>query len=146
MNKALLKKNMNPLLKDDSMWFFLAILAALACISLVLILLFQWKQKNLRKKSVRNAQQQWKKLDRITDPGRRILEAQSIIDRALNDMGYRGTFAEKLQRIQTQPKEFQDVWDALKLRNRIAHEPGTIVSPEQANTVLHAFKRFLHSI
>jgi len=128
------------------MWFFLAILAALACICLVLVILFQWKRKKLRKKIVRNAQKQWKNLDQITDPGRRVLEAQSIIDRALSDMGYRGTFAEKLRRIQTQPKEFRDVWDALKLRNRIAHEPGMTISPQQANTVLHAFKRFLHSI
>jgi len=121
-------------------------LIILALLVLGGVLFLWWKQKRMRAVSMSAAKKSWTKLDAIPDPGRRILEAQSIVDRALNTIGYRGTFGEKLKRIQSHHQEFSDVWEALKLRNRIAHEPGTRVTEKEAQKALKAFKRFLHTL
>lgn len=89
---------------------------------------------------------QWERLPAIADPSRRILEAESILDGALRNIGYRGTFGEKLQRMQKTLPYIDAVWRAHKLRNRIAHEPGTRISEEEAERALTTFEKALKAL
>ncbi|MBI1934477.1 hypothetical protein HYS30_02305 [Candidatus Peregrinibacteria bacterium] len=82
-------------------------------------------------------------MSRIADPSRRVLEAENIIDRALRDIGYQGTFGEKLKRMQKTLPQIDAVWAAHKLRNRIAHEPGMHISSTEATAALAAFEKAL---
>ncbi|MCK9345248.1 MAG: hypothetical protein M0P64_04005 [Candidatus Pacebacteria bacterium] len=52
-----------------------------------------------------------------------ILEADNILDEVLEDMGYKGeTVAEKLKGMsRTKIASYDDIWEAHKLRNKIAH-------------------------
>lgn len=52
-----------------------------------------------------------------------ILEADNILDEVLEDLGYTGeTLAEKLKSMsRTKIASYDDVWDAHKVRNQIAH-------------------------
>lgn len=53
-----------------------------------------------------------------------ILEADSILDDIIKDIGYKGeTFGERLSQIlPSQFKNLEEVWIAHKVRNRIAHQ------------------------
>lgn len=72
-----------------------------------------------------------------------ILEADKMLDEILTGLGYRGeSIGEKLKRVQ--PGEFkniQDAWDAHKIRNQIAHEPGFQLDQHAANEAIQAYRR-----
>lgn len=72
-----------------------------------------------------------------------MLEAENILDRVLRDSGYQGTFGEKLKRMQKTIPHIDAVWHAHKLRNRIAHEPGTHISNRETEVALRTFERVL---
>ena len=85
-------------------------------------------------------------LETVSDPARRVLEAEKIIDHALSALGYGGTFAEKLQKAGPRFSAGQTLWDAHKLRNRIAHERSVTVDSAQAKRAIAAFKRALKDL
>ena len=75
-----------------------------------------------------------------------VLNADKLFDRALQESGLRGnTFGERLKNARNHfPKPVLDgVWQAHKLRNRIAHEADFHLSYEQAKQALGGFKRGL---
>ena len=57
-----------------------------------------------------------------------IIEADSLMDEIIKGIGYKGQgLGERLKEIE--PSDFdnlQNVWDAHKLRNRLAHDPGRV--------------------
>ncbi len=85
-------------------------------------------------------------LDSIPDDARRVLEAEKILDHAFASLGYRGTFADKLRQAGPRLGGVQAVWDAHKLRNRIAHERSVTVDRAQARRALAAFERALRDV
>lgn len=89
---------------------------------------------------------QWEKLSSVQDDHRRIMEAEKIIEHALTTLGYRGTFADKLKAAGPRLSSVQSLWDAHKLRNRIAHEVGVHVSPKDAGRAVAAFERALRDL
>lgn len=127
------------------MWFLLLLIAA-TLLSLLLVSVGLWKRRRYRAQIATRAWTQWERLPAIADPSRRILEAESILDGALRNIGYRGTFGEKLQKMQKTLPNIDAVWRAHKLRNRIAHEPGTHVSEEEAKGAIFAFEKALKTL
>lgn len=105
-----------------------------------------WLRHRYRAQIAVRAWTQWERLPAIADSSRRILEAENILDGALRNIGYRGTFGEKLQRMQKTLPHIDAVWRAHKLRNRIAHEPGTHVSEEEAKGAIFAFEKALKTL
>lgn len=85
-------------------------------------------------------------MSRISDSSRRVLEAENILDRALRDIGYQGTFGEKLKRMQRTLPNIDAVWHAHKLRNRLAHEPGLLLRKEEGERAVSAFEKALKTL
>lgn len=81
--------------------------------------------------------------DNENDWKQAILEADTMLDDILNSLGYRGeSIGEKLKRVQ--PGEFKtldDAWEAHKVRNRIAHEPGFHITHHEANQTIQRYRR-----
>lgn len=77
------------------------------------------------------------------DPHRRVVEAAKVLDAALKELGFQGSMAEKLRRAGPRFANVQPVWDALKLRNKIAHEVDARVSDRDATAAAKAFARAL---
>src|SRR5688572_8159875 len=71
---------------------------------------------------------QWEDVRSMTDNHRKVMDAEKILDHALTTLGYAGTFGEKLKAAGPRFSRVQSVWDAHKLRNRIAHEVGITVN------------------
>lgn len=53
-----------------------------------------------------------------------IIEYDKILDRILRELGYSGTFAQKLQQYQKKNNIPQEVWNAHRERNNLVHEVG----------------------
>lgn len=120
---------------------------ALLTLAAAIILLIVWvglrKRRRHRTQIAVRALVQWAELQKIADASRRVLEAENILDRALRDIGYQGTFGEKLKRIQKTIPNIDAVWHAHKLRNRLAHEPGMCISDIEAAAALRTFEKVL---
>ena len=74
-----------------------------------------------------------------------VLQADGILDDLLKRMGYEGGgLGERLQKIE--PADFDsldDVWVAHKMRNRIAHEPESNLTHEDAEKAISLFEKAL---
>ncbi len=112
----------------------------------VTLVLFVWRMHRSRRlpASLRHMlHANFAELESVADHARRVLEAEKIIDHALSALGYGGTFAEKLQKAGPRFSARQTLWDAHKLRNRIAHERSVSVDEAQAKRAIAAFERAL---
>ena len=74
-----------------------------------------------------------------------VLQADGILDDLLKRMGYDGDgLGERLKNIE--PADFDsldDVWVAHKMRNRIAHEPESNLTIEDAKKTISLFEKAL---
>lgn len=77
-----------------------------------------------------------------------ILEADKLVDRALRDLGYAPdkTMADRLRQAAKKFSDVNGMWQAHKLRNRIAHETGVKVSQMDARRALAQCKQALKDI
>lgn len=78
-----------------------------------------------------------------------ILQADTLLDKALQQRGFAGdTMGERLKSA-TKAKQLGDaqkVWAAHKLRNRIAHEGDVAINRAATIKALQAFKRALRDV
>lgn len=76
-----------------------------------------------------------------------ILNGDKLVDHAMRDLGYGGmTMGDRLKFAKDKFTNRDAVWEAHKLRNRIAHEPDVQVSYDQARRALAGFKRALRDL
>ena len=124
------------------------IVGALVLPAIGLIAFMWWKLSARRLSGAKRArlQKQWDIVRDIHNPMLRVLEAEKILDQAFALVGYRGSFGEKLQKAGPRFPFEQDLWNAHKLRNRIAHESGMAVSEADAARALAAFERALRAL
>lgn len=76
-----------------------------------------------------------------------VLNADKLVDQALRDKGFRGqTMGERLKAAKDKLTRRNDIWEAHKLRNKIAHEPDVRVSYDQSRKALAGFKQALKDL
>ncbi len=76
-----------------------------------------------------------------------IIDADKLVDQALKDKGFRGqTMGERLKSAKTALPHRDNIWQAHKLRNQVAHEPDAKVSYDQARRALAQFKQTLKDL
>ena len=77
-----------------------------------------------------------------------VIDADNIIDEIIKRIGYQGTsFGERLMQIE--PSDFdnlQNVWEAHKIRNRIAHEAGYAFNQNEARQAVALFEKALKEL
>lgn len=88
----------------------------------------------------------WRSVTGITDPQRKVIEAEKVVDHAMKLLGYQGSFGDKLKKAGARFSNVQAVWDAHKLRNRIAHEVGMHVSEKEVQRSVNAFEKALRDL
>jgi len=82
----------------------------------------------------------------LSDPVRRVMEGDKVLDLALNELGFTGTLGEKLKKAGPRFSDSNAVWRAHKLRNTLAHETGAHVSDAEAQSAMRAFERALNDL
>ena len=76
-----------------------------------------------------------------------ILNADKLLDHALRERGFKGeTMGERMKAAQKTWTNANHVWNAHKLRNRIAHEANVRVSFDDTRRALVAFKQALKDL
>jgi len=80
------------------------------------------------------------------DDVRRVLAVDVVLDIALTELGFAGSLGEKLKKAGPRIPNLQAVWDAHKLRNRLAHEHGASIDRSQVDRAVRILEhtiRFL---
>lgn len=72
-------------------------------------------------------------------PLERILEADKVLDETMKLLGATGSFADKLRTLGPRLRSAQPLWDAHKLRNRLAHEPGAQLTDREVQRAMQSF-------
>jgi hypothetical protein len=118
---------------------------ALCLVAAILLMVFMWwrlrSRDRLSAAAQRELRAQWKHAQSLQDPVRRVLEAEKVIDRLLQALGYTGSFGDKLKAAGPRLPNLDALWSAHKLRNHLAHVPGATVSNGDANRALAAFQK-----
>lgn len=95
----------------------------------------------------------WLSIEQSLDKGNEaschmaILNADKLVDQALKDKGVSGnTMGERLKAASNSFSSRNDIWEAHKLRNKIAHEPDFHVGYDRSRRALAGFKRALKDL
>lgn len=76
-----------------------------------------------------------------------IINADKLVDQALKECGYAGqTMGDRIKSTRGKLSHRNELWNAHKLRNRIAHETGVRVSYPQMRRALGGFKHTLKDL
>ncbi|MBL8159211.1 hypothetical protein JNJ66_02020 [Candidatus Saccharibacteria bacterium] len=76
-----------------------------------------------------------------------VVNADKLLDAAMQELGFRGkTMGERLKNYRTRFSDNNGIWEAHKLRNRIAHETDVHVNEQQALRALAQLKRGLKDL
>ena len=121
------------------------ILVALA----VFFLGFVWWKSKVRGLSAAQKEAIWNHWHRaveIRDMHRRVMEGDKVLDHAMQLLGFQGSMADKLKKAGPRFSNVQVVWEAHKLRNRIAHEVNAPLSDKEASRAMAAFEKGLRDL
>ncbi len=86
---------------------------------------------------------QWSGVLQRTDAHRKVIEADAVIALLLRELGYQGSMGDGLKKGGKYLPQLQSVWEAHKLRNRLAHEPGVQPTPREVDRAVGAFARVI---
>jgi hypothetical protein len=121
----------------------------LVALAIGVVIFVVWSQKFRRKlKGSARAQieREWERVASLSDPVRRVLEADMVLDHALSLLQVQGTMGEKLKKAGQRFSHLDAVWSAHKLRNRLAHEPGSTLKTHEAERALRTFRRAIDQL
>lgn len=121
---------------------FLAVALVVAIILFVYIGVFGRKNTTLDRDYY---QRQWAIINRQINGNQAelhqaVLEADKLLDRALKERGAKGqTMGDRLKNSRNSLSNNNSVWQAHKLRNRIAHETGVALKQGEVRAALSGF-------
>lgn len=84
---------------------------------------------------------QWQMIISSPNQKQNILEADKLLDFVLGKYGYVGTLGEKMQKAGKVFSNSNGIWNAHKLRNRLAHELSYEPSQTEGQIALANFKQ-----
>lgn len=136
-------------MEDLILYFFAIVFGLVVVVALAFKLLGFPKRKGL---DAAKFMQQWQAIDtqsRDGASGRQlaIVNADKLLDAAMRDLGYKGqTMGERLKGHRSSFSDIDGIWQAHKLRNRIAHETSVTVSDNEARRALGQLRRGLKDL
>ncbi len=118
---------------------------ALIGVAVILLAVVAWKMRKRGLSSADKAalRKAWERAASQRDPHRRVMDADAVVCDLLGRLGYAGSMGDRLKKTGPRLKNLQGVWDAHKLRNRIAHEPGYDASPSDVARALSSLESVL---
>lgn len=76
-----------------------------------------------------------------------VLNADKLVGQALSDLGVKGeTMGEKMKNAKTTFSDNNGIWNAHKLRNKIAHDTDVYISYDEAKRALANFRKALKDL
>lgn len=126
---------------------FILIISILISGGALLILIYKRRRK-FSEKDLFFFREKWNNILSLkkTNPKQAILDADNLLDFALEKKGYKGTLGEKLKKSSKFLGNSQEIWNAHKLRNRIVHELDIKISFEEIDGALFVFSRVFENL
>lgn len=117
----------------------------------VVLVILQYWFKNYRKSKWSRAdlkfcQQNWTRIEKMTDNRHQVVEADKLLDHMMRKRGFHGSVADNLKQHAKKFSDLENLWQAHKLRNKIAHELDYSLSRLAARNALNSFKRALKDL
>lgn len=131
------------------LYFFIVIFGLVAVAAVAAKLLGLGRAKPLDKAAYAA---QWRQIEgQLADgaSGRQlaVVNADKLLDAAMRERGFRGkTMGERLKGHRASFNDINAIWSAHKLRNRIAHETGVVISEQEARRALAQLRRGLQDL
>ena len=122
-------------------WIFLILVFVVLDLAFVIYIIWKRKHKGLTSQEKKKYLNNWRKIKEDQDYKHAIMGADKLLDVLLTGHGYNGTIGEKLKQSGGLFSDYNGVWTAHKLRNRIAHELDFEVSNKEAKNALRLFER-----
>ena len=129
-------------------WFiFVVIFIVLDFFVVLFVVLKKFKEKSFRPEELQYIRSHWIRIiDSLeSHPKQAVMDADKLLDYALSRKGFNGTVAEKLKASGPRFSDLNGLWNAHKLRNRIAHELSDIQLAE-AKQAMGNFKNALNDL
>lgn len=83
----------------------------------------------------------WERISDMNDWKHALLEADKLLDVMLRKRGYQGSLGDKLKKHALLFSDLDAVWNAHKLRNKLAHELDFQLKDKQFKQAMSAFRR-----
>ena len=127
-------------------WIILLMIALLILAFGVYVL--RYRKQHLTGKDIRKVRQHWAKIQDLATlhPEQAIMNADKLLDFALNQAGYTGTLGEKMKAAQAVFRDNDALWSAHKLRNRIAHVVDVRLDRQRTKGALLAYKKAFYDL
>ena len=125
----------------DSPIFYLAI--AIVVPAIFFIILISRRKRKLTSGEEAFIRNQWRMIGKGQSPKNDILEADKLLDFALEKYGYSGSLGEKLKKASKLFSDKNGVWVAHKMRNKLAHEINFQPSEFEFRLALESFRKVL---
>lgn len=123
---------------DSSVLVFIAIFVALDV--LILVYVFSRRKRGFSDMDKQNFLEHWRKIQSSPDLRHAVMDADKLLDKMLARKGYGGQLGEKLKKADKVFSDINGLWQAHKLRNRLAHELDFNPNPSEARNALRRFE------
>ena len=122
---------------------FITIIAVIVLFDiLVIAFIYLKKKKNgLSKKEKGNYLRYWNEISNESDYAKAIMNCDKLLDLLLQKKGLKGSLGEKLKNSKAFFSDYEGVWRAHKIRNRIAHDMEDGISEKDAKNALIIYKK-----
>lgn len=100
-----------------------------------------YRKKSVTKEDKIYFQKHWEIILKEKDGSHQLVFADKLLDQMLARRGMIGSLSDKLKKRAHTFSKINDLWQAHKLRNKIAHEVGFSLSESETKTALNSYKK-----
>lgn len=122
-------------------WVFLILAFVVVDIVIIFYVSIKGKRNKLPEHEKKRLSLYWQKIKDDTDLKHAVINADKLLDEVLRIKGFQGTLGEKLKKAENLIDNYDGIWKAHKLRNRIAHEMDHHFSSKEGHASLKNYER-----
>ena len=122
-------------------WLIALIVFVLIDVLIVGYVVWKGKKRGLSPAEKQKYMVHWQRIKSDRDLRHAVMDADKLLDSLLAKKGYAGPLGEKLKKSAKLFSDLNGVWSAHKMRNRLAHELDSQLTPSDAERALRQFER-----
>lgn len=127
------------------LWIAIGMLVFLAVVVMVGVLL-KTRRRGLSPASKSKIEKALQQAVSQQDPVRRVIAVDTVLDLALKELGFGGSLGDKLKKAGPRIPNIQAVWEAHKLRNRMAHEHDANVNQAEVDRAVRILEHAIRTL
>ncbi len=127
------------------LWIAIGMLVFLAVVVMVVVLL-KTRRRGLSPASKSKIEKSLQQAVLQQDPVRRVIAVDTVLDLALKELGFGGSLGDKLKKAGPRIPNIQAVWEAHKLRNRMAHEHDANVNQAEVDRAVRILEHAIRTL